>query len=201
MKTEKMKTIKTRENTIYVRYIKEFFGKLIAALLLILFWWLYAICAVMIIVETGFPVIYKQKRVGKNGILFYVYKFRTMVKNADKIGPKSTSTNDSRITKMGSILRKTSLDELPQMINIIRGDMNLVGFRPDVPRDTDDLKELKYLMKPGITGLAQVNGRSSLTIEQKKYWEEQYPQVVSFGTDLKIIGKTFRQVFLRKGTN
>lgn len=102
---------------------------------------------------------------------------------------------------MGSILRKTSLDELPQMINIIRGDMNLVGFRPDVPRDTDDLKELKYLMKPGITGLAQVNGRSSLTIEQKKYWEEQYPQVVSFGTDLKIIGKTFRQVFLRKGTN
>lgn len=196
-----MRKLETRENTIYVKYIKEILGKSIAVLFLLFFWWLYVVCAVMIIAETGFPVIYRQKRVGKGGKIFYVYKFRTMVKNADKIGPESTSAADSRITKMGGILRKTSLDELPQMINIIRGDMNLVGFRPDVPRDTDDLKEKKYLLKPGITGLAQVNGRSSLTIEEKRYWEEKYPQVVSFGTDLRIIGKTFRQVLLRKGTN
>lgn len=154
--------MKTRENTIYVKYIKEILGKSVAVLFLIFFWWIYVICAVMVIAETGFPIIYRQKRVGKGGKIFYVYKFRTMVKNADKIGPESTSVSDSRITKMGSILRKTSLDELPQMINIIRGDMNLVGFRPDVPRDTDDLKEKKYLLKPGITGLAHRRYRQAV---------------------------------------
>ncbi len=196
-----MEVLVTRENTIYVRYIKGLLGKTIAAFFLLIFWWVYVICALMIAIESGFPVIYKQQRVGKNGKIFNIYKFRTMVKNADKIGPKSTAADDSRITKIGNILRKTSLDELPQMINIIKGDMNLVGFRPDVPRDTDNLKALKYLLKPGITGLAQINGRSCLTAKERLYWEEKYPEVVSFVTDLEIIGKTFILVIRRKDAN
>lgn len=196
-----MKKITNRKNTIYVKYIKNILGQFIALSFIIFFWWLYVLCALMIIVESGFPVIYKQKRVGKNGRIFTIYKFRSMVKNADKIGSTSTADNDFRITSVGKFLRKTSLDELPQMINILKGDMNLVGFRPDVPHNTDDPKELKYLLRPGITGLAQVNGRSSITVKEKLYWENKYPQVVSFTMDLKIICKTFIQVLLRKGCN
>lgn len=196
-----MKRIKTQKNTIYVKYIKNLLGQFIALCFILLFWWIYLLCALMIVAESGFPIIYRQKRVGKGGKTFIIYKFRSMVKNADKIGSTSTAEKDFRITKVGNILRKTSLDELPQMINILKGDMNLVGFRPDVPRSTDNPSDLKYLLKPGITGLAQINGRSSLTAEEKVYWENKYPQVVSLVTDLNIISKTILQVLLRKGTN
>lgn len=191
----------TRENTIYVRYIKYMIAKIIAAVLIILFWWVYVICALAVVISSGFPIIYKQERVGQRGKLYKIYKYRTMVKNADKIGPTSTSANDSRITKVGAFLRKTSLDEIPQLFNIIRGDMGFIGYRPDVVRENDDYSQNKYLLKPGITGLAQVNGRSSLTPEEKHDWENSYLDVVSFTTDMKIIFRTICVVLSRKGSN
>lgn len=191
----------TKENTIYVKYIKYSIAKIIALILMILFWWLYILCAIAIVLDSGFPVIYKQKRVGMHGDVYEIYKFRTMVKNADKIGPTFTKNNDPRITKVGNILRKTSLDEIPQLLNVMKNDMGFVGYRPNVVKENDDYSAYKYKLKPGITGLAQVNGRSSLTAEEKLYWENIYPEIVSFSTDLKIILKTVVTVLSHKGSN
>ena len=124
-----------------------------------------------------------------------------MIKNADKVGPLSTLNNDNRITKIGKILRKTSLDELPQLFNVLNGTMSLIGYRPDVFRDEDDYNDIKYTLKPGITGYAQVNGRSSLTGEQKLNWERKYVKDISFSTDIKILLKTIEIVLFRKGVN
>ncbi|MGN0506558.1 MAG: sugar transferase [Lachnospiraceae bacterium] len=190
---------KTKEESLYSKYIKNILDKAVAIVLLLLFWWLYLICAFIILLDSGRPVIYRQKRVGKNGVPFYIYKFRTMVKNADKIGPTSTLPGDNRVTKSGKFLRKTSLDEIPQLFNIIKGDMSFVGIRPNVVKDTDDYSMDKYKMKPGITGFAQVNGRSSLTSEEKLYWENLYAYEVSFVTDIKILIKTVLIVFKGKG--
>lgn len=193
--------MRTKENTFYVKYVKGIIDRIGALLFICLFFLLYLLCALMIFVDSGVPIIYKQKRVGKYGEPFMVYKFRTMVKNADKIGATSTSQGDSRITKIGKVLRKTSLDELPQMFNILQGKMSFIGYRPDVIHEDDDYSQEKYLLKPGITGLAQVNGRSELTLEEKSYWENMYPYKVSFIFDIKIVLKTISVVLGRKGTN
>lgn len=158
-------------------------------------------CALLVWFDSGAPVIYKQRRVGRGGELFWIYKFRTMVKNADQIGPTSTAQGDARITRVGKILRETSLDEIPQIYNILKGDMSFVGFRPDVARDGEDYSQKKYRMKPGITGMAQVNGRSDLTGQKKTYWENRYTERVSFLTDAKIVFMTAAVVFKRQGTN
>lgn len=161
----------------------------------------FIIISFLIFFDDGFPIIYKQLRVGKNAKGFYIYKFRTMIKNADKVGPLSTSNNDNRITKVGKFLRNTSLDELPQLFNVLNGTMSLVGYRPDVFRDEDDYNDIKYTLKPGITGYAQVNGRSCLTSEQKINWEGKYVKDISFFTDIKILLKTIEIVMFRKGVN
>lgn len=158
-------------------------------------------CALLVCCDSGFPAVYTQARMGKGGKTFSIYKFRSMVKNADRIGPAYTTQGDTRITRIGRVLRKTSLDELPQIFNILKGDMSFVGFRPDVVREEDDYSQEKYLMKPGITGLAQVNGRSNLTEKEKLYWENLYTSKVSFLTDVKIIAKTLAVVLKKQGTN
>ena len=191
----------TKENSFYARYIKRILDIVCAMLVLICFWWLYIICAVVIVADSGFPVVYSKKRSGKNGKAFVIYKFRTMVKNADKIGPSSTSTGDSRITKCGKWLRKTSLDEIPQIINILKGDMSFVGFRPDVVHEGETYENIKYLLRPGVVGFAQVNGRSSIGKDEKIYWEEKYSYEVSFFTDVKIIIQAVGVVLKGSGTN
>ncbi len=195
------KKLYTKENSVYAKCIKRILDTVCAVLILILFWWLYIICAVIIVIDSGFPVIYTQKRSGKNGKPFVIYKFRTMVKNADKIGPLSTSMGDSRITKCGRVLRKTSLDEIPQIINILKGDMSFVGFRPDVVHEGETYENVKYLLRPGVVGYAQVNGRSSLGKEEKQYWEQKYPYDVSFLTDVKIVIRAVGVVLHGEGTN
>ena len=192
---------KTKENTFYVRYIKRILDVACSVLFLTGFFWLYVICGVIIAVDSGFPVIYTQERVGKNGKIFKIYKFRTMVKNADKIGSTSTSKGDPRITRCGKWLRETSLDEIPQILNILKGDMSFVGFRPDVVREGRNYNEEKYLLRPGVVGYAQVNGRSSLNREEKNYWEQKYSYDVSFGTDFKILIRSVVVVLKRTGTN
>ena len=192
---------KTRENSFYVNFGKPLLDSILVLIFLLLFWWVFILCAIAIIADDGWPVIYKQIRVGQFGKQFGIYKFRSMIKQADKIGPTSTADNDSRITPSGRFLRKTSLDELPQLFNVLKGDMSLVGYRPDVVHDDDDYSQIKYLLKPGITGFAQVNGRSQLTLEERNKWEELYPYKVSLLTDISVIFRTILIVINRKGTN
>ena len=192
---------KTRAHSFYVTFGKPLLESILVLIFLLLFWWVFILCAIAIIADDGWPVIYKQIRIGQFGKQFGIYKFRSMVKQADKIGPTSTADNDSRITRSGQFLRKTSLDELPQLFNILKGDMSLVGYRPNVVHDNDDYNKIKYLLKPGITGFAQVNGRSQLTLEERDKWESLYPYKVSFLTDMGILLKTVLIVINRKGTN
>lgn len=179
------------------RILDFFFGMILFIILVIPM----GIITVAVLMTEGRPVIFKQERVGQHGTLFKIFKFRTMIKNAEQAGPKSTASNDSRITKIGALLRKTSLDELPQVLNVIKGEMSFIGYRPDVPREDGDYSAAKYGLKPGITGYAQVNGRSSLNLEQAQYWENKYVEDISFVTDMKILLKTFQTVLSKGGAN
>lgn len=185
----------------YARFIKRILDVTLGILLSVVLIPAFIIISVIIVIDDGFPIIYKQERVGKDGKLFGIYKFRSMVKNADKIGPTSTASGDKRITKSGRILRKTSLDELPQVWNVVKGDMSFIGYRPGVFDEDTDLNAKKYRHRPGITGMAQVNGRSSLNMEQARSFENYYADNVSFALDAKIFFKTFAVVLGGKNGN
>ena len=187
---------------IYRKYVKRLLDLIIGCVLLFLLWWLMAIIAVFIVCTDGQPVLFRQKRVGQYGKPFTIYKFRSMVNNAESIGPTSTAVGDTRITPIGRFLRKSSLDELPQVFNLIIGNMSIVGYRPGV---YDNYKEQDFSsgifnVKPGITGYAQVNGRSNLTTEQKRAWEMKYVKDISFVTDMKILFKTVLVVLKRSNS-
>ncbi|MEK6646936.1 MAG: sugar transferase [Candidatus Firestonebacteria bacterium] len=148
------------------------------------------------------PAFFTQKRVGKNGKEFIIYKLRTMRIDADKIGPELTEKDDPRITPVGKFLRKLSIDELPQLINVIKGDMSLVGPRPEIPSivKTYDKWQIKVLaVKPGITGLSQVNGRAELSIPTKLRFDIYYIKHQSIWLDFKILLKTAIEVIKRRG--
>ena len=163
------------------------------------------------------PVIFTQKRIGKNGQEFKFFKFRTMVPNADEVLFKLLEENeelreeyelnkklkdDPRITKLGKILRKTSLDELPQMINVFFGDMSLVGNRPYLPREKDDMGEYYndiVKTKPGLTGYWQVAGRSKTTFKRRLQLEKYYSDHAGLRMDIKIFFKTFKVVLTKDG--
>ena len=159
----------------------------------------FLITALLVLSADGAPVIYKQKRVGKDAKLFTIYKFRTM-----KNGTRIAATNDltesqDQIIAFGGLLRKTSLDELPQLVNILKGDMSFVGPRPLIPEEKD-IHELRlehgvYAVRPGLTGLAQVNGRDKVSIEEKVRLDSEYVNTRNLGLDIKIFFKTFVNVF------
>ena len=153
----------------------------------------------MIKLDSKGPVFFKQERVGKNGELFTIYKFRTMVENAENMGTGyRVKHEDPRITKTGNFLRKTSLDELPQLINIVKGEMSIVGPRPTLKYQAEEYNDYQWQrlkVKPGVTGLAQINGRQSLTWKEKIDYDVQYVNNRSFLLDLKIIFKTFFILF------
>jgi lipopolysaccharide/colanic/teichoic acid biosynthesis glycosyltransferase len=168
MKTESIKNVEVESfkleeikgyNGIYNKYIKRIFDVLLALLFLILLLPVYLIISLFIIVETGFPVIYKAERGGYNGKNFKIYKFRTMVKNADEIGGGTTALNDPRITKVGNFLRKTKLDEITQIINIIKGEMSFIGPRPELIKYTSQYsgnEEFILMVRPGITDYSSI---------------------------------------------
>ena len=187
----------------YRKFGKRFLDLFCAVVFLVLFWWVLAIIALIIVCTDGRPVLFTQERIGQFGRPFKIYKFRSMVKNAEAIGPKATAAGDRRITPIGSVLRKTSLDELPQVFNLIKGDMSIVGFRPGVREDyqPEDFESGMFDVKPGMTGYAQIHGRSSLTLEQKREWEMKYVQEVSFATDAGIIMSTVFVVLGQRGSN
>jgi lipopolysaccharide/colanic/teichoic acid biosynthesis glycosyltransferase len=191
------------KKSFYLVFGKRFMDIVISFLVIVALLPVLLIIAVLIKLDSEGPVIYKQKRVCKGATEFCVYKFRTMIVNADKIGPSSTEDGDKRITKIGETLRRFSLDELPQLFNVLRGEMSLVGYRPGVAEDytSDELNSDIFKLKPGITGYAQINGRSSLTLEEKRNWELRYVKEVSMKTDLKILIKTVGVVLKRDGVN
>ena len=154
--------------------------------------------ALTIAVETGLPVLFRQTRVGLNGREFGMFKFRSMVKNAASIGPYFTTDNDPRITRVGRFIRRTSIDELPQLINVLRGDMSLVGPRPDVPAQRSLYSEADWAqrcsVRPGITGLAQALYRSDSIEVQRLEADLRYTREASLWLDLKICGWTLKRL-------
>ena len=162
------------------------------------------IISMVILIDDGLPVLFRQERVGKDGKLFKMNKFRSMVKNASELGTHQTSRNDARITKLGKVLRKTSLDELPQLINVLKGDMSIVGPRPNVLAQKETFSnehwDLRNKLPPGITGLAQVSGRSDCSLEERLNFDIKYIETQSFLLDLKIIFKTVYIVIFGKSS-
>jgi undecaprenyl phosphate N,N'-diacetylbacillosamine 1-phosphate transferase len=145
--------------------------------------------------------VFKQERAGRNGAGFTFYKFRTMRTDVDPFGPSPKSGEDARLTKIGKFLREYSLDELPQLVNILKGNMSIVGPRPlyiSQMAEWDDRQKRRLLVKPGLTGLAQISGRGELTREEKLEFDARYVDTASFLLDLKIIFITVVQVFFKK---
>lgn len=163
---------------------------------------LYIVLIIAIRLESSGAAIFKQLRAGKNAHPFTMYKFRTMKTGVDPFGDSPNSGDDPRVTPLGRFLRETSLDELPQLFNVLAGDMSLVGPRPlyvSQIAEWNDYQKRRLEVKPGITGLAQVSGRGSLTIEQKLDLDVSYVDNASILFDLKIILTTLKQVVNRKG--
>ena len=154
--------------------------------------------ALAIALETGLPVLFRQTRVGLNGREFGMYKFRSMVKNAAQVGPYFTTDNDPRITRVGRFVRRTSIDELPQLINVLKGEMSLVGPRPDVPAQRSLYTPVDWAqrcsVRPGITGLAQALYRSDSTEAQRLEADLRHTRDASLWLDLKICWWTLRRL-------
>lgn len=188
-----------------IRNIYPVFGKRVLDLLItipvsLLLVPVVSVVAALIRWDLGSPMFYKQKRPGKNGIPFMVYKFRTMRNDKDKTG--TLLPDDKRLTKLGSFLRSTSIDELPQLLNVIKGNLSLVGPRPllmeYVPRYNPE-QARRHEVKPGITGWAQVNGRNAISWDEKFKLDVWYVDNQSFLIDLKILWMTFIKVVRREG--
>jgi O-antigen biosynthesis protein WbqP len=174
-------------------------------LLLIIFFPIFFLVGILILLEDGYPIFFKQKRVGVNYTYFNIYKFRTMRKNTPNVATHLLENPDIYLLRIGRLLRKTSLDELPNFINIIKGEMVFVGPRPALYNQFD-LMALRVeagvdKLKPGITGWAQVNGRDDISIEKKVEFEKEYNQKKSTFFDLRIIIITFKNVLISKGVS
>lgn len=180
-------------------------NRLLALILLLFFCPLFLIVALVILIEDGFPIFFTQKRVGINYTFFKIYKFRSMKKDTPNVATHLLSNPDQYLLKIGKFIRKTSLDELPNLINIIKGEMVFVGPRPAL-YNQDDLMTLRVAtgvdkLKPGITGWAQINGRDDITIEKKVQLEQEYLYKKAILFDIEIIIKTFTNVLFSKGVS
>lgn len=182
--------------------MKRLFDLVVGTLLLLLSLPLFLVAALAVLLSSRGPVFYRQTRVGRGCREFRILKFRSMVADADRIGPHSTAKGDPRITRVGRILRRTSLDELPQLLNVLAGQMSLVGPRPDLPEQmslyTPEERELRHSVRPGITGPAQVKLRHEGTLEERKALDLDYARRAGVWLDLKILFLTVGHVFSRK---
>ncbi len=183
---------------IYEKYIKRILDIICALAALIVFCWLYAIVAVLVRIKLGSPVLFKQQRPGRNEKIFNLYKFRTMTDEKDENG--ELLPDEVRLTKFGKFLRKTSLDELPEAINILKGDMSVVGPRPLLVRYLplyNEYQRHRHDVRPGLSGWAQVNGRNTVSWEDKFNYDVEYANHVTFAMDVKIVWKSFIQAFFK----
>ena len=180
-------------------------NRIIALNLLIVLFPIFLIVALLILLEDGFPVFFYQKRVGINYTFFNIYKFRSMKKNTPNVATHLLHNPLAYLLRIGRVIRKLSLDELPNLLNVIKGEMAFVGPRPAL-YNQDDLMALRIAagvdkLMPGITGWAQVNGRDEISIEEKVQLELEYLCKKSILFDIKIIIKTFTNVFFSKGVS
>lgn len=184
----------------YKKYLKRMLDFLISLCSLVILFPILLIVALMVRIKLGTPVIFEQERPGLNEKIFKMYKFRTMTDARDSEG--NLLSDEIRLTKFGRILRATSLDELPELFNILRGDMSLVGPRPllvrYLPRYNKEQRH-RHDVRPGLTGLAQVNGRNAISWEEKFRYDVEYVHKISFLLDIKIILLTIKKVFVREG--
>ena len=193
------------KNGFYNRYVKRIIDIICALLAIMVFWWLYLIVAVLVRIKLGSPIIFKQERPGKidkktgKETIFNLYKFRTMTDKRDVEG--NLLPDDVRLTKFGRILRSTSLDELPEAFNILKGDMSVIGPRPllveYLPYYTKE-EHNRHDVRPGLSGWAQINGRNAIdSWEQRFQYDLEYVKNVSFAFDIKVVLKTIEKVLKR----
>jgi len=193
-----------RERGFYEKYIKRVLDIICALLALTVFCWLYGIVALLVRIRMGSPVLFRQPRFGlvdpRTGSerIFDLYKFRTMTDERDEDG--NLLPDEVRLGRFGRMLRATSLDELPEALNILKGDMSVIGPRPLLIRDRvfmTQRQRLRHTAKPGLSGLAQTRGRNAISWEEKIEWDLRYVERVTFWKDAALVWETFRQVFLR----
>jgi undecaprenyl phosphate N,N'-diacetylbacillosamine 1-phosphate transferase len=186
----------------FFQILKRGFDIIISLLALIILCPALLFIVIAIRVSSKGPAIFKQKRAGKNGNPFVFYKFRSMISDTEHFGPSPKSGKDPRLTKIGRILREYSLDELPQLFNILKGDMSVVGPRPlylsQIP-EWNERQKKRLLVKPGLTGLAQISGRGEITREEKLELDVKYVETAGFLVDVRIALATIAFVFHRKG--
>lgn len=184
----------------YKKYIKRWLDILCAILALIIFWWLYLIIAFLVRIKLGSPVLFQQERPGKDEKIFKLYKFRSMTDKRDASG--NLLPDDQRLSKFGRILRSTSMDELPEVFNILKGDMSIVGPRPllvsYLPRYNEE-QHHGHDVRPGLTGYAQAHGRNAVSWDEKFKMDVWYTQHVTFKTDVGVFFATIKAVLKRKG--
>ncbi len=186
----------------YVNYFKPFADRFFALCLLVAFAPIMLMCAIFIRYKIGSPVIFTQKRPGKDGIIFTIYKFRTMSYAVDDEG--NLLPDEQRLCSVGKWIRKSSLDELPQLFNVLKGDMSFIGPRPLLPEYMElysTREQRRHDVKPGITGLAQVNGRNAITWEDKLNFDITYVENISLALDIQIALLTVKKVLIREGIN
>ncbi|MBO5051110.1 MAG: sugar transferase [Clostridia bacterium] len=194
-----------RKRGFYERCIKRLIDVVCSLAAIIVFGWLYIIVAVLVRIKLGGPVLFKQPRPGmidpKTGHekIFYMYKFRSMSNERDEDG--ELLPDEERLGRFGKVLRATSLDELPEVFNILKGDMSIIGPRPQLVRDmvfmTED-QRMRHTARPGLSGLAQINGRNGISWEEKLTWDLHYIKHVNFFCDIKIIFQTVFKAFVKQ---
>jgi undecaprenyl phosphate N,N'-diacetylbacillosamine 1-phosphate transferase len=188
--------------TLYNRFFKRLLDILFSFIAIVLLSLFFLVVGLLVRIKLGSPVIFKQKRPGRNNKIFTLYKFRTMTNEKD--GNSNLLPDEKRLTKFGKFLRSTSLDELPELFNILKGDMSIVGPRPQLIKDMvffDDEVMKRQLVRPGLTGLAQVKGRNNISWEEKFSYDLEYIKKITFINDIKIIFKTILVVLKRSNIN
>lgn len=187
-------------NGLYYKFFKRLFDIVLSFIFLIVFLPLFIILAILVLFNIGWPIIFSQKRPGKNEKIFKLYKFMSMKNSFDEKG--NLLPDEMRLTRLGKFLRRTSLDELPELVNIFLGNMSFIGPRPllvmYLERYNDEQKR-RHLVRPGLTGLAQVSGRNLLTWNEKFKLDVKYIENLSFKNDIKIFFQTIKVVFTREG--
>lgn len=185
--------------------IKRIMDIILSVIALIILSPILLVVSIAIKIDSKGPVIFKQERIGKNGKVFKIYKFRSMVVGAEKKGTGVYSDkNDARVTKVGKFIRATSIDELPQLVNILKGEMSFIGPRPVLtyhPWKYEEYTEeqlKRFIVRPGVTGLAQINGRKQVEWNKRIEYDVEYVENISFILDLKIFFKTIYKVLLMK---
>ena len=184
----------------YKLFFKRIIDIFLSVIFILLFWWLYIIIVILVRRKLGSPVIFRQKRPGLNEKIFTMYKFRTMTDKKDKDG--NLLPDSERLTKFGKFLRSTSLDEIPEFFNILKGDMSLIGPRPLLVKYLNRYSKeqlRRHNVRPGISGWAQVNGRNAISWEDKFKYDIEYVDKLSFLLDFKIIILTIKKVLIRDG--